>query len=79
MKSTDITEKFESDFWDNNALITKIGDDICNIMKPELAKLNTAGKTVVITDSYLYDSYGSESYRTAVIDTLKSLQAKLFM
>ena len=77
MKSTDANmEQFEEIFYDDNTLITKPGDDWSKILKSELAKLNASGKTVIITDSYLYNSHGDESYIVAVIDILKSLRAK---
>jgi hypothetical protein len=76
MKSTDTNiEEFGTVFNDDNTLITNLGDDLSKTIKPELAKLNAAGKTVVITDSYLYHSNNNESYIVAVIDVLKSLKA----
>ena len=75
MKSTDRPEPFGANFYDENALICNIGAELREVLVPELAKLDAAGKTVVITDSYLFSSYGEETYRRDVIGLLCGMHA----
>lgn len=77
MKSTNKnTSAFPMSFTGNNTLIAKKGADMKTMVTEELKKLGADGKTVVITDSYIFESNGDAAYKQTLCDILRKLKAK---
>lgn len=76
MKSTDKKiEEIKMGFNDDNTLIADIGSDMLGLMKNALDELGAEGKTVVITDPYLYSTHNDQTYIANIIDILTGLKA----
>lgn len=76
MKSTDKNiEEVKITLEADNTLIADIGSDMLQLMNQELNWLDAAGKTVVITDPYLYNSRGDRTYIAKVIDIITAIKA----
>lgn len=69
-------EAFPMEFLGTETLIVRTGE----VAKPKVIaavmELDAEGKTVVITDSYLFDSFGDPNYKNEILDVLQSLKAK---
>lgn len=66
---------FPMEFTGNETLIAKVGADGKALAINELKKLEAASKTVIITDSYLFESGGNSAYQDTIRDVLLSLDA----
>lgn len=67
---------FPMDFTGNETLIVKVGDDGKACAINALQTLEATNKTVIITDSYLFESSGESTYQDIVRDILLSLNAR---
>ena len=77
MKITDIgVEKFPSEFYAQNTFIVGSNATLLNEASTQLAKLNADGKTVLVTDPYLFqnDPHGG-TYQSDLITLLSGLNA----
>lgn len=70
------TTAFPMSFTGDNTLIAKKGADMKTLVMEALKKLEADGKTVVITDSYIFESNGDTTYKQTVCDILLALNAK---
>lgn len=70
------SSSFPMEFTGDETLIVKVGDDPKTTAINGLKQLNAAGKTVVVTDAYLFESHQDPDYADLVRDILLSLKAK---
>ena len=66
---------FPMQFTGNETLIAKVGVDGKALAINELKKLEAESKTVIITDSFLFESGGESNYQDTIRDILLSLGA----
>lgn len=69
-------EAFPMEFLGTQTLIVRGGEAAKPTVLTALAELDAEGKTVVITDSYLFESCGDAGYKDEIQDVLLSLKAK---
>lgn len=69
-------EAFPMEFQGTQTLIVRPGEDAKATVLKAVAELDAEGKTVVITDSYLFDSSADAGYKDEIQDILLSLKAK---
>lgn len=69
-------DTFSIRFDTENAFICGIKEGMETVAKRELTKLNAEGKTVYITDPYLFASHDDVAYETELLEILKGLKAK---
>lgn len=69
------SSSFSVEFTGNETLIAKVGINGKALAINELKKLEATNKTVIITDSYLFESGGDPTYKDIICDILLSLNA----
>ena len=67
---------FPMRFLGTETLIVRVGEDAKPKVLAATAQLDAEGKTVIITDSYLFESCGDASYQNTILDILLALKAK---
>lgn len=78
MSREDYKNPFPMTFTGENTLVVRSGknEDWRQILKEEMKQLEADGKTVVITDSYIFQPDDSTTYKEDLVDVLRTLNAK---
>jgi hypothetical protein len=69
-------EFFPIAFLGTETLIVRPGESAKPKVITAVTELDAEGKTVIITDSYLFESFGDPDYKDEILDVLLSLKAK---
>lgn len=67
---------FPMTFVGDNTLIAKVGSDWKQIFSNIIAQLDAGGKTVITTDTYIFCTDGSTTYKEDLVNMLLTMNAK---